>query len=205
MAARPRSLVVGTLLVVSALAGCAAMHDEGASQRREATFRNPQLEAARRVKARIEARDAAARRDAITIYLVLKLGERRLYMVNDDYRPETPAVVDSFPVAIGREKYATPLGRFQVTDKVEDPAWIQFDWENPSRAIRTIPPGPDNPLGRRWIGFASAHGWDIGFHGTPRPELLGMAVSHGCVRMRNDDVVKLYDRVSVGTTVIVEP
>ena len=201
MAARPRSQVVVTLLAVSILVGCAAMHDDSSGGR---TFRDPALETAHRVRARIDARDAATR-DGSTTYLLLKLGERRLYMINDDYHPETPPIVDSFPVAIGRQEYATPVGRFQVTEMAEDPSWVQFDWENPARAIRTIPPGPDNPLGRRWIGFASAHGWDIGFHGTPHPELLGQAVSHGCVRMRNDDVVKLYDRVGVGTTVIVEP
>ena len=71
--------------------------------------------------------------------------------------------------------------------------------------IGRIGPGPDNPLGDRWIGFTTAYGWTIGFHGTPQPELLGQAVSHGCVRMRNRDVVDLYRRVDIGTPVIVEP
>ena len=67
--------------------------------------------------------------------------------------------------------------------------------------IRTIPPGPDNPLGRRWLEFATGDGWQIGLHGTPHPELLGQAVSHGCVRIRDEDVVKGYGRVRVGTVV----
>ena len=45
----------------------------------------------------------------------------------------------------------------------------------------------------------------MGIHGTPNPELLGRAVSHGCVRMRNADVIRIYDRVKLGTPVIVEP
>jgi lipoprotein-anchoring transpeptidase ErfK/SrfK len=132
------------------------------------------------------------------------LRERRLYVISADAGADAPAEVESFPVAVGRPEWPTPTGRFHVTDKLEDPEWVQFDWTNPAIKIRTFPPGPDNPLGRRWIGFASAYGWDIGFHGTPHPELLGQAVSHGCVRMRNADVMKVYDRVAVGTVVIVE-
>ena len=138
-------------------------------------------------------------------YLLLKLRERRLYMVTYDLEDAAPTEIESFPVAIGRKEYETPTGVFAVTDKVTDPGYIQFDWNDPSKVIRTIPPGPDNPLGRRWIEFASGDGWQIGFHGTPHPELLGQAVSHGCVRMRNEDVVKVYDRVRVGTVVIVQP
>jgi L,D-transpeptidase ErfK/SrfK len=142
---------------------------------------------------------------ATRTYLLLRLGERRVYLVTYDPEADAPAQVESFPVAIGRKEYGTPTGLFRVTDKIEDPDWVQFDWDDPSRVIRTVPPGPDNPLGPRWIGFASGYGWQIGFHGTPHPELLGQAVSHGCVRMRNDDVVKVYDRVEVGTVVIVQP
>ena len=53
--------------------------------------------------------------------------------------------------------------------------------------------------------FAHGEGWTLGFHGTPNPELIGQAVSHGCVRMRNADVLKMYDRVQIGTPVTVEP
>ena len=113
--------------------------------------------------------------------------------------------LEAFPVAVGRTGYDTPTGHFEVTHKLEHPEWVQFDWENPSRVIKRVEPGPDNPLGERWIGFTSAYGWEIGFHGTPHPELLGRAVSHGCVRMRNRDVVTVYDLVDVGTPVIVEP
>jgi len=145
------------------------------------------------------------RADPDSVYLVLRLRERRLYLMrpDDDDRPSRH--IASFPVAIGRKEYATPTGRFEVREKIVDPAFVQFDWENPSRVIGRVAPGPDNPLGLRWIGFTSAYGWGIGFHGTPQPELLGQAVSHGCVRMRNSDVVELYGRVRVGTPVIVQP
>jgi L,D-transpeptidase ErfK/SrfK len=132
-------------------------------------------------------------------HLVLKLGERRVYVIEDGKPTE------SFLVAVGRKPYETPVGTFRINEMVKDPDWVQFDWKNPERTIRRIPPGPNNPMGRRWIGFASAYGWEVGFHGTPKPQVLGQAVSHGCVRMANDDVVKLFDRVKLGTTVIVEP
>lgn len=133
-------------------------------------------------------------------HLVLKLGERRVYLVEAEGK--TP---ESFPVAIGKHPYLTPVGKFRINEMVENPDWVVFDWKNPKKKLGRIPPGPKNPLGLRWIGFASAHGWEIGFHGTSKPELLGQAVSHGCVRMKNDDVVKVYSKVSIGTTVIVEP
>jgi lipoprotein-anchoring transpeptidase ErfK/SrfK len=156
-------------------------------------------------RARALADDATDADAARPIYLLLRLGERRLHLMEGDDRDETGQRLASFPVAIGRPEYATPTGRFKVVEKIEDPDFVQFDWNDPSRVVGRVTPGPDNPLGVRWIGFTAAYGWTIGFHGTPQPELLGQAVSHGCVRMRNSDVVQLYRRVEIGTPVIVEP
>jgi L,D-transpeptidase ErfK/SrfK len=130
--------------------------------------------------------------------LVIRVGERRLYLVDD--APETPD--ESFPIAVGREGLETPVGRFEVEEMVEHP---DFEKVTSGVVIERIPPGPKNPLGERWIGFAHGPGWTVGIHGTPQPDLLGHAVSHGCVRMRNADVVRIYDRVRIGTPVIVEP
>jgi len=140
-----------------------------------------------------------------SVYLVLRLGERRLHVMQGDEDGEHDRRIASFPVAIGRAEYATPTGRFRVVEKLVDPDFVQFDWHDPSRVTGRVAPGPENPLGARWIGFTSAYGWTIGFHGTPDEDLLGQAVSHGCVRMRNRDVVQLYGRVDIGTPVIVEP
>lgn len=134
-------------------------------------------------------------------HLVLRLGERRLYLMDGD--PARP--LRSFPIAVGREGLETPVGRFQVEEMVEHPEFLKIDKTGPLRVVGRIPPGPDNPLGQRWIGFAHGDGWTVGIHGTPHPELLGRAVSHGCVRMRNEDVVHVYERVRLGTVVIVEP
>ena len=135
-------------------------------------------------------------------HLLLRLGERRLYLMDDT--PGTRA--ESFPVAIGKDGWETPLGRFQVEEMVVNPDFLKVDDSViPVRVIKRIPPGPTNPLGERWIGFAHGEGWTVGIHGTPNPELLGQAVSHGCVRMRNADVVRVFDRVKLGTPVVVEP
>jgi lipoprotein-anchoring transpeptidase ErfK/SrfK len=154
-----------------------------------------------RTLARVDTTEA----DAQSIYLVLRLAERRLHVMQGDEDGGRDRRLESFPVAIGRAEYATPTGRFRVREKLVDPDFVTFDWQDPSRVIGRVAPGPENPLGARWIGFTTAYGWTIGFHGTPQPELLGQAVSHGCVRMRNSDVVKLYRRVDIGTPVIVEP
>ncbi len=132
-------------------------------------------------------------------YLVLRLKERRLDMVTDD------GGVESFPIAIGREGHETPTGQFHVEEMVEHPDFHKVDPDDRSRILERIPPGPTNPLGERWIGFAHGDGWTVGIHGTPHPELLGQRVSGGCIRMRNADVIRIYDRVELGTSVVVYP
>lgn len=127
------------------------------------------------------------------VRLVIRLSDRQV----DLYQGEEVAV--SYPIAIGKSGWETPTGTFAVLRKTIDPAWRHpFTGE-------VVPPGPDNPLGVRWIGFWSDGENSIGFHGTPHEELIGQAVSHGCVRMRNADVIDLFEQVEVGTPVIVEP
>ena len=134
-------------------------------------------------------------------YLLLKLDERRLYVVENDVK--TPP--EGYRVAIGQSKWPTPTGRFRINEMIEFPDFLVFDFNNPKARDRgRIPPGPNNPLGLRWIGFATAHGWQVGFHGTAKTSVLGQAVSHGCVRMANPDIVEVYKRVKLGTTVVVE-
>ncbi len=135
-------------------------------------------------------------------FLLLRLNERRLYLM--DHGAKQPP--QGYPVAIGRPKYPTPTGHFQVNEMVRNPDFLAFDFEHPEGHDRGhVPPGPNNPLGLRWIGFASAHGWQVGFHGTAKTSVLGQAVSHGCVRMSNADVVEVFNHVKVGTVVVVEP
>ncbi len=125
--------------------------------------------------------------------LVLSLSERRVYVYQGD------RLLADYPVAIGREGWQTPTGEFQIFQQVQNPRW-----EHPLTG-EIIPPGPENPLGERWLGFWTDGINSIGFHGTPHEELIGQAVSHGCVRLRNADVVELYKMVGLGTPVRVIP
>jgi lipoprotein-anchoring transpeptidase ErfK/SrfK len=138
--------------------------------------------------------DAKATRDAETspIHLVLRLGERQLYV----YRGQE--TIATYPVAIGRPDTPTPTGEFQIFEMLEDPAW-----QNP-RTGEIEPPGANGSLGTRWMGFANMPNGVIGFHGTPNRASIGSAASHGCVRMRNEDAEALFQQIEVGTIVTVE-
>ncbi|MEB3279271.1 MAG: L,D-transpeptidase [Lyngbya sp.] len=127
------------------------------------------------------------------IRLVLRLGQRRVFVYRNDQQ------VASYPVAVGKPGWETPTGQFQVIQMVENPVW-----ENPWTGEVTQP-GPNSALGLRWIGFWTDGKDTIGFHGTPTLNSIGTAASHGCVRMRNEDVVALFNQIEMGTTVIVEP
>ncbi|HEV2061238.1 MAG TPA: L,D-transpeptidase/peptidoglycan binding protein [Solirubrobacteraceae bacterium] len=114
---------------------------------------------------------------------------------------ERGKLVRSYRVAVGEPKYPTPMGTFTVQTKQVNPPWNvpQSEWAG-KLAGQVIPGGdPRNPLKARWIGFNGS----VGFHGTASVDSLGTAASHGCVRMSVGDVIDLYDRVEVGTTVLV--
>jgi len=136
--------------------------------------------------------------------------QRRLLSLMENGR-----LVSRFPVAVGMPGWETPVGRFQVVNKTENPVW-----EHPEKGTHT-PAGPANPLGSRWIGFhqdcVGRRGWDgehmldvkgcvvAGFHGTPHRWTVGQALSHGCVRLYEEHVRQVFDFVSIGTPVTVLP
>ena len=123
--------------------------------------------------------------------LILSISKR----VVEVYQGED--LIATFPVAVGKRGWETPKGSFEVMQMVKDPAW-EHPWNG-----SIVPPGPNNPLGQRWIGFWTDGKNFIGFHGTPNESLIGQAVSHGCVRMKNADIKKLFQLVSIGTSVTV--
>lgn len=129
----------------------------------------------------------------LTVHLVVKLGQRRVYLYRGD------RLLAKYPIAIGKRGWETPTGSFQVLSKEKNPVFKSF------RTGQLIYPGSDNPLGVRWIGIWTDGKTQLGFHGTNQEELLGQAVSHGCIRMRNQDVTAMFDQVNLGTTVVVEP
>jgi lipoprotein-anchoring transpeptidase ErfK/SrfK len=123
------------------------------------------------------------------VNLLLNLKQRRVYVYKGD------KVIAKYPVAIGKKGWETPLGEWQVMEKIKNPGWTSF------KTGEVMKPGKENPLGVRWIGFWTNGEDVIGFHGTPNIKSIGTAASHGCVRMYNRDVRALYRLVKVGTTV----
>lgn len=110
-------------------------------------------------------------------------------------------VVRTYRVAIGAAGYDTPAGLHRVLDKQVNPAWHAPNrpWAG-ELAGKTIPPGdPRNPLKARWLGL----GGGVGIHGTAAEGSIGSRASHGCIRMRVRDVVRLYPHVPVGTPVLI--
>jgi L,D-transpeptidase-like protein len=125
--------------------------------------------------------------------IVIRRGSNRLLLYNGmRYRR-------FFVVATGQRQYPTPLGRFTVVVKWKNPWWYPPDspWAD---GQKPIPPGPDNPLGTRWLGL-SAPG--VGIHGTPSDGSIGYSVSHGCIRMHIPEAEWLFNHIPVGTTVFI--
>jgi L,D-transpeptidase ErfK/SrfK len=125
--------------------------------------------------------------------IVLSLSDRRVYLYDGDQ------VKASYPVAVGKPGWETPTGEFAVLDKALNPVW-----ENPWTG-EVIQPGPDSPLGPAIIVFELSEEGMYAFHGTSNEELIGQAVSHGCVRMRNEDILAMYEQVNLRTPVEVIP
>ena len=129
--------------------------------------------------------------------LVVNLGEHRLYYFGP---PGSEPV--TFPLGVGREGWATPLGTTEIVRKKERPTWY------PPESIRAekphlpkvVPPGPSNPLGSHALYF----GWPTYLiHGTNMPWGVGRRVSHGCIRLYPEDIGRLFEIVPIGTPVAV--
>ena len=143
-------------------------------------------------------------------HLVLHRSRRQLLLI------EQGRLVSRYPVAVGMAGWETPAGNFRVLNKVSDPSWA-----HPQTGEVVTGEDPKNPLGSRWIGFykdcVGRKGFDgermldikgcttAGFHGTPHRWTIGHAVSHGCVRLFDEDIRDLFDRVRTGTPVTVLP
>jgi lipoprotein-anchoring transpeptidase ErfK/SrfK len=128
--------------------------------------------------------------------VIVSFGDRRLYLVNQ------PGQAISYPIAVPREK-SRWQGVTVVSDKKVNPNWTptpDMRAENP-KLPNFVPGGhPLNPLGVRALYLGSS---TYRIHGTDAPWTIGQAVSKGCIRMYNQDVLDLYPRVPVGTRVTV--
>jgi lipoprotein-anchoring transpeptidase ErfK/SrfK len=136
---------------------------------------------------------ASTTRSAFRNVIVIRRGSNRLFLYRYD------RVRRAFRVATGQSTYPTPLGRFTIQVMWRNPWWYPPNsrW---ARGQTPIPPGPNNPLGTRWMGLSSP---GVGIHGTPNPASIGYSVSHGCIRMYIGDAEWLFNAVEVGTTVFI--
>ncbi len=113
-----------------------------------------------------------------------------------------PQRVQSFPVGVGALRFPTPPGAYYVRSKATNPSWRNpgSGWARGMPAY--IPPGPRNPLGTRALRLDRGA---LVIHGTPQPWSIGQRSSHGCIRMRRDDVERLFDLVPEQTPVFIIP
>jgi L,D-transpeptidase ErfK/SrfK len=137
--------------------------------------------------------------------IVVNLPEHRLYYYPKPVRGK-PVQVITYPVSIGKMDWHTPIGLTQVIAKIKNPIWYPPDSVRKEHAAagdplpRFVPPGPDNPLGAYAMRLAAGNGTYL-IHGTNNPIAVGLAVTHGCIRMYPDDVAALFPLIPVGTPV----
>jgi lipoprotein-anchoring transpeptidase ErfK/SrfK len=111
-------------------------------------------------------------------------------------------LVAAFPVATGEARYPTPLGTFRIVDMQRHPWWYPPPTSEWAQGLEPVPPGPRNPLGTRWMGLDV---YGVGIHGTPNAASLGYSASHGCIRMAIPSAEWLFERVRIGTPVVIVP
>jgi lipoprotein-anchoring transpeptidase ErfK/SrfK len=126
--------------------------------------------------------------------LLLRIGENKLYLYEDG------KITHEWVVATGQPEYPTPTGIYEITEKRYMPTWVNPDPTGWGASMPlSIPPGPGNPLGVRALNWSAEA---IRFHGTSATYSLGYNASHGCVRMSNEEVIRLYDMIEVGTPIV---
>jgi len=127
---------------------------------------------------------SAAETAPVKRVIVVSLEDRKLALVEDGQ------IKKVYVVAVGKPTTPSPAGKFTIARRVKNPTY--------SHDGKTVPPGPGNPVGTRWMGL-SVKGY--GIHGTNEPKSIGKAASHGCIRMARKDLEEMYEMVSVGDTV----
>jgi L,D-transpeptidase YbiS len=137
--------------------------------------------------------------------LVLKSGRKKL--------ANYPVSTSRFGLGSREGSFKTPTGKFRITEKIGDgmPLGTVFKSRRPVKATKKILREEDLVMTRiLWLDGlerrnANTHGRYIYIHGTNHEESIGVPASHGCVRMRNADLVELFEQVGVGTPVVIRP
>ena len=117
-------------------------------------------------------------------HVLVSISDRKLAVMDGEN------VLAQFRVAVGAAESPSPTGQFQVVSRVANPTYY--------RPGTVIPSGKDNPVGTRWLGLSQK---GYGIHGTNVPRSIGRAASHGCIRLRNPDMEKLFAMLRIGDVV----
>jgi L,D-transpeptidase ErfK/SrfK len=131
--------------------------------------------------------------------IVINIPQRMLYLLKKS------RALRAYPVALGKQDWPTPSGRFRIAVKEENPVWdvpksIQEEMHREGKVVKTcVPPGPDNPLGKHWLGLNIS---GYGIHGTIAPSSIYQFQTHGCIRLHPDDVAELFAAAERGTPVL---
>ena len=124
--------------------------------------------------------------------IVVNLAERKLYYYANS------SLSRVYDVAVGMPRWPTPTGSFQIVSKLVNPSWYNPGSSWGFSMPRSIGPGPNNPLGLRAMGISAPR---ILIHGTSNYWSIGKAASHGCIRMRNSEVVDFFPLIDMGVPV----
>jgi len=116
--------------------------------------------------------------------IIVSLEDRKLALVKNG------TTLKTYTVAVGKPSTPSPEGDFTIVRRVANPTYQHNG--------KTIPAGPGNPVGTRWMGLSKS---GYGIHGTNEPNSIGKAASHGCIRMAQADLEEFYKLISVGDTV----
>lgn len=104
-----------------------------------------------------------------------------------------PTLYCAYTIAVGKPATPSPVGAFIIAVKIPSPTWYPPDHKHPP-----VPPGPNNPLGKYWLGLNIK---GFGIHGNSAPWSIGSSISLGCFRMHNPDIEELYHLVPIQTPV----
>jgi L,D-transpeptidase ErfK/SrfK len=130
--------------------------------------------------------------------IVVNIAEMQLFFFPHD----GSKTVVAFPVGIGDQGMETPLGTFTIIEKIRNPAWHvpeSIRKEKPYLPA-VVPPGPDNPMGSHALRLSNG---TVLIHGTDRPWGIGTRNSHGCIRLYQEDIARLFGMVKLGERVTI--